>query len=440
MRAMETADFPPAAVEPQMRFFNTLLEENFATGRGASGVRVTPATALASTAVLGCVRVLSESIAALPCHLYRRLPGGGKERAIGHPIERLVSRQPNSWQSSFEWRETCMTHLCLWGNAYSEKVYDFQGLVQELRPLHPSRMTVDRLENGRLRYSYDETMGPPTIYSQNQIVHLRWMSADSIVGDVPIEISRDAIGVARACEMHAARFFGNGARPGVVLETEGTLSPEAAERLRENWERVHRGPDKAQKTAILTGGLKAHELGVTNEQSQFLEARRYQTEEICRIYRVPPHMVQDLSRSSFSNIEHQGLDFVQHTLLPWIRRWESAIVRDLIDEDDKYFVEFDVRGLLRGDAATRAAYYSTMSSLGVLSINEIREFESLNPVEGGDERFVQLNMQTLANAVNNPSPQGPVPEPAPTPLSLSPPSNEKKSKARTRRRKKKDTP
>jgi phage portal protein BeeE len=181
-------------------------------------------------------------------------------------------------------------------------------------------------------------------------------------------------------------------------------------------------------------------LGVTNEQSQFLEARRYQTEEICRIYRVPPHMVQDLSRSSFSNIEHQGLDFVQHTLLPWIRRWESAIVRDLIDEDDKYFVEFDVRGLLRGDAATRAAYYSTMSSLGVLSINEIREFESLNPVEGGDERFVQLNMQTLANAVNNPSPQGPVPEPAPTPLSLSPPSNEKKSKARTRRRKKKDTP
>lgn len=387
-----------AAYRPEVRFFNGMRDEDYGSGRGASGVRITPDNAIESAAILGCVRVLAESIAALPLHLYRRLPNGGKERASDHPLSRILGAAPNGWQTSFEWRETSMGHLCLWGNAYSEIRSGAVGAVSELWPLHPSRMDVERIENQRLRYVYTEPDGRKTVYTQDQIFHVRWLSFDGINGAVPVSLFREAIGVARACEMHAARYFGNGARPGVVLETDSNLTPEAARELRENWERVHRGPDKNGKTAVLTGGLRAHELGQSNEASQFIEARRFQIEEICRAYRVPPHLVQSLERATFSNIEQQSLDFVQHTLLGWIRRWESAIARDLLT-DDSLFVEFDVRGLLRGDAATRAAYYNTMATLGVLSVNEIRSLESLNPVEGGDSRFVQLNMQPLAAAV-----------------------------------------
>jgi hypothetical protein len=221
------------------------------------------------------------------------------------------------------------------------------------------------------------------------------MSGDGVVGMVPVELARDAVGLARACEIHGASFFGNGARPGVVLETDATLTPEAAQMLRENWERVHRGADRSNRTAVLQGGLKAHELGGNNHESQFLESRRFQVEEICRLFRVPPHLVGDLTRSSFSNIEQQSIDFVQHTLLPWLRRFETTFARDLITDNKTYFAEFDTRGLLRGDAAARGSYYQTLWGLGVASVNEIRSWENLNPVDGGDARFVPLNFSTL---------------------------------------------
>lgn len=392
--AAENASVRHAA---EVRFFNGLLDEDYGSGRGASGVRITPDTAIQTTAVLGCSRVLAESVAALPIRLYRRKEDGGKERVTDHPLAQILGRQPNGWQTSFEWLETSMLHLCLWGNAYSEIRSGTAGAVSELWPLHPSRMSVERIENGRLRYIYREPDGRETVYTQDQIMHVRWLSSDSTVGMVPVELCREAIGVARACELHAARHFGNGARPGVVLETEANLTAEAARELRQNWERVHRGPDRSGKTAVLMGGLKAHELGQSNESSQFVASRRFQIEEICRVYRCPPHLVQSLERATFSNIEQQSLDFVQHTLLGWIRRWESAIARDLIT-DDSMFVEMDVRGLLRGDALTRASYYNTMATLGVLSINEIRNLESLNPVPGGDTRLVQLNMTPLQPA------------------------------------------
>jgi len=288
-----------------------------------------------------------------------------------------------------------MIHLGLYGNCYSEICAGAAGAISELIPLHPSRMQVERIENGRLRYTYTEPSGSKTVYAQDQILHIRWMSNDGIVGQVPIDLGKEAIGLARACEMHGARYFGNGARPGIVLETDGNLAAEAAERLRENWERMHRGPDKSSKTAVLTGGLKAHELGSTNTDSQFLEARRFQVEEICRLYRVPPHLVQSLDRATFSNIEQQSLDFVQYSVLPWLRRFESAFTRDLITQPEEYFVEFDVRGLLRGDVAARSQYLTSMIDRGVMSVNEARAAESLNPVEGGDSHFFPLNMTTV---------------------------------------------
>ena len=371
-------------------------------GRGnAAGVRIDPETALRSTVVLACVRVLSSSVAGLPLHLYRRLPDGGKELARENPLYRVLHDTPNSWQTSYEWREQLMLHLLTHGQAFVE--IGGAGEQTQLVVLHPSRMKVDRVENGRLRYTYREASGQSTVYAQDAIMMLRWLSDDGVNGLVPVELAKDAIGLSRACEIHGAAFFGNGARPGVVLSTDQMLSPETAENTRNQWERAHRGPDRAHRTAVLQGGLKVNELGGNNQEAQFLEARRFQVEEVCRLYGVPPHLVGDLSRSSYSNIEQQSLDYLQNGLMPWLRRIESAISRDLIADGD-LFAEFDTRGALRADAAGRAAYYSQMATLGVLSVNDIRSAENMNPVEGGDERFVQLNMTTLTKAAAEPEP------------------------------------
>ena len=364
-------------------------------GRNPSGVRVDPESALRATVVLACVRVLSASVAGLPLHLYRRLASGGKELARENPLYRVLHTTPNEWQTSYEWRETLMLHLLTHGNAYCE--IRGAGESRQLIPLHPSRMKVDRLPTGRLRYTYREDGGASTVYSQDAVMHLRWLSDDGVNGMVPVEVAGDAIGFARALEIHGAAFFGNGARPGLVLTTDQMLSPEAAENTRNQWERAHRGPDRSHRVAVLQGGLKIDSFGGNNQESQFLESRRFAVEEVCRIYGVPPHLVGDLSRSSFSNIEQQSLDYVQNGLMPWLRRFESAITRDLLT-DDETFAEFDVRGALRADAAGRSAFYSTMAQLGVFSVNEIRGLENLNPVDGGDIRVVPLNYQTLEQA------------------------------------------
>jgi HK97 family phage portal protein len=381
-------------------------------GRNPSGVKVDAETALRSTVVLACIRVLSTSVAGLPLHLYRRLPGGGKEVAREHPLYRLLHSQPNSWQTSFEWREQLMLHLLSHSEAYNEKVYA-SGQLSELVPLHPSRMKPERIENGRLRYKYREDSGGTTTYAQDAILVVRGMSDDGVNGMSMIELARDAIGLARALEIHGATFFGNGARPGVILSTDQTLSPEAAENTRNQWERAHRGADRAHKTAVLQGGLKVTELGGNNQEAQYLEARRFAVEECCRIFGVPGHLIGDLTRSSFSNIEQQSQDFLTNGLMPWLRRIESSITRDLLDGDDEYFAEFDTRGVLRADAAGRAAFYQSLWNMGVVSVNELRSWENMNPVDGGDTRFVQLNMTTLdkAAAVPEPIPAAVVEEP-----------------------------
>jgi HK97 family phage portal protein len=367
------------------------------SNRNPSGVKVDAETALRSTVVLACIRVLSTSVAGLPLHLYRRLPGGGKEIAREHPLYRLLHTQPNSWQTSFEWREQMMLHLLSHGFALDEKVYS-GGAITEIVPLHPSRVKTEQLENNRLRYTYREASGSSTVYTQDAILAVRGMSDDGVNGMSMIELARDAIGLARALEIHGATFFGNGARPGVILSTDQMLSPEAAENTRNQWERAHRGADRAHKTAVLQGGLKVSELGGNNQEAQYLEARRFAVEECTRIFGVPGHLVGDLTRSSFSNIEQQSQDFLTNGLTPWLRRIESSITRDLLEGDDEYFAEFDTRGMMRADAAGRSAFYTSLWNLGVASVNEIRAWENLNPVESGDVRFVQLNMTTLDKA------------------------------------------
>jgi HK97 family phage portal protein len=273
-------------------------------------------------------------------------------------------------------------------------------------------MEEERLENGQIRYLYREPDGRQTVYRQEQIFALRYTTSDGIHPIPTYRLFQNAIGLAQALEAHGATYFGNGARPGIVLQSDNPIPVEAAERLREQWERMHRGPDRAHRTAVLPNGVKAHELSQSNEAAQFLETRQYQVIEICRAFRVPPHMIQDLTRSTYSNIEVQGTEFVQHCLLPHLKRWEAAIARDLIDDDATYFAEHNVSGLLRGDHASRSAYYVSAIQNGWMSINEVREMENLNPLGvEGDKHFIQLNMTTLDKAGEEPPAPEPVAEP-----------------------------
>jgi HK97 family phage portal protein len=363
--------------------------------RTASGIRVNADTSMACSAYTACIRVISDSVSSLPLHLYERLPSGGKRKASENPIYRLLHQQPNPWQTAQEFRDW-MTGLYLhYGASYAEIRAGARGAVSELWPLHSSRMEVERVENGRLRYIYREPDGRVTTYRQEQIFALRFTTDDGIHPIPTYRLFQNAIGLSQALEAHGASYFGNGARPGIVLESDNPVPVEAAERLRESWERMHRGPDRAHRTAVLPAGVKAHELSQSNEAAQFLETRQYQVIEICRAFRVPPHMIQDLTRSTYSNIEVQGTEFVQHCLLPHLKRWEAAISRDLID-DERYFAEHNATGLLRGDHASRAQFYVSAIQNGWMSINEVREAENMNPLgPEGDKHFIQLNMTTL---------------------------------------------
>ena len=364
--------------------------------RTPSGIRVTADNSMACSAYTACIRVISDAVSSLPLHVYERLANGGKAKAPANPVYRLLHMQPNPWQTAQEFRDWMTGMYLHYGASYAEIRPGARGAISELWPLHSSRMEAERLEDGRLRYRYKEPSGKITVYSQDQIFALRFTTEDGIKPVPTYQLFRNAIGLAQALEAHGSTYFGNGARPGIVLESDNPIPAEASERLREQWERMHRGPDRAFRTAVLPNGVKAHELSGSNEAAQFLETRQYQVIEICRAFRVPPHMIQDLTRSTYSNIEVQGTEFVQHCLLPHLKRWEAAISRDLIVDDETYFAEHSVSGLLRGDHASRSAYYVSALQNGWMTVNEIRELENLNPIgPEGDKHFVQLNMTTL---------------------------------------------
>lgn len=369
---------------------------NDSPARGPAGVRITPETALQCSTVLACVRLIAENVATVPLHLYKRLPEGGKDRAREVPLYRLLNQQPNGWQTSFEFREMLTAHALLYGNAYAEIRSGTAGAVSELWPLHPSRMKVEQLEDGTLRYCYREQRGTETIYRQDQIFHLRWLSQDGVTGMLPITLSRDAIALAQALETHGGAYFGNACRLSGLMESDNPITVETAERLREQFERMHRGADRAHRTAVLPQGVHWKDVQSTNEASQFLETRQYQVIEICRAYRVDPSYVQDKTKVGYASQEQAAIDLVQQTLLPWFRRWESAITRDLVVKDDIFFAEFDTRGLLRGDLAAQANWLQTMLNTGIYSINECREVLNMNPIgPEGDQRYMQSNLTTM---------------------------------------------
>lgn len=363
--------------------------------KSQSGQVVNPETAMRVSAVYACIRVLAETVAQLPLIVYRRLPDGqGKERATDHPLWKLLHDAPNRWQTSFEFREMFMGHLCLRGNAYALKSRA-RGRLRELIPLHPDRVQVKQEDDLRLTFEVSLKDGTVKKYEQKDIFRLNGLSFNGFTGINPIRYAREAIGLSLATEQHGSLLFKNGAQPIGVLTHPQTLTPEAGKKLKESWQEAHSG-DNQFKTALLEEGLAWKPLGMTSEDSQFLETRKFQRNAIASIFRVPPHKIGDLERATFSNIEQQSIEFVTDSLMPYLRRWEQSITRDLVlpVERGEIFVEFLVDGLLRGDSKARGKFYVEMVTNGLLSPNEIREMENRNPYEGGDEFIRQLNTQT----------------------------------------------
>ena len=380
----------------------------FIFGKADSGEKVDEKTAMQIATVYACVRLLADSVAQLPLFLYKDEEDGRSSKAVKHPLYKILYRQPNPEMTSFSFREVMMTHLLLWGNAYAQIVRDGKNNIIGLYPLLPENVEVDRGENGKLFYTYhaytDEVPNMKNndiVFRREEILHVVGLGFNGLVGFSPIAMMKNVLGATIAVEKYGRVFFKNGAQPMGVLEHLGVLKN--PEKIRQNWTEVYGGASKAHSVAVLEEGMSYKPISLPPEDSQFLSTREFDVEEICRIIRVPPHMVQSLKRSTFSNIEHQSVDFVVHTLDPWLLRIEQAIIKDLLLENEKdvYYPKFNVDGLLRGAVNERMRAYSIGVTNGFLSPNEVRRKENLPPIpaeEGGDFYLVNGSYTRLRSA------------------------------------------
>jgi len=381
---------------------------SFLFGGSTSGKAVNERSSMQMTAVYACVRILAEAIAGLPLHLYRHGDDSSKHKAKDHPLYTLLHSEPNAEMTSFVFRETLMTHLLLWGNAYAQIIRNGKGQVAALYPLMPNRMQVDRDKSGKLYYQYTTSaedaptmQGNSVVLDASEVLHIPGLGFDGLVGYSPIAMAKNAIGMAIACEEYGAKFFANGAAPSGVLEHPGTVKDPS--RLRDTWQGQFGGSSNSHKVAVLEEGMKYTPISISPEQAQFLQTRKFQINEIARIFRVPPHMVGDLEKSSFSNIEQQSLEFVKYTLDPWVIRWEQALSRALLASDEKqtHFFRFNVEGLLRGDYQSRMGGYATARQNGWMSANDIRSLEDMDLItdeDGGNLYLINGNMLPLSRA------------------------------------------
>ena len=382
---------------------------SFLFGRTTSGKPVNERTAMQTTAVYACVRILAEAVASLPLHVYEYQDDGGKKLVHDHPLYYLLHDEPNPEMTSFVFRETLMSHLLIWGNAYAQVIRDGAGRVLGLYPLLPDKMEVQRDDRGNIYYVYSRNSDENPMFKEygniklkaEDVLHIPGLGFDGLIGYSPIAMAKNAVGMTLAYEEYGASFFANGANPGGVLEHPGVLKDPS--KVRESWNSVYRGVNNAHKIAVLEEGMKYQQIGIPPEEAQFLETRKFQINEIARLYRIPPHMVGDLDKSSFSNIEQQSLEFVKYTLDPWVIRWEQSLQRSLLlpGEKGKYFIKLNVDGLLRGDYQSRMNGYAVGRQNGWFSANDIREMENMNPIpdeEGGNLYLINGAMTKLADA------------------------------------------
>lgn len=366
--------------------------------RVKSGVHVNDETAMRVTAYLAAVKIIAETVASLPLHLYRAQEGV-RERATNHPLYEVLHDQANPEMTAYTFREVVQGHICNWGNGYAYIDRDGAGRVTALWPLLPDRTWPDRDEKGNLFYwtrlpKTDE----PRKLDPFDVLHIPGFGFDGICGYNPVRLAAEAIGLSIASEEFGAKFFGDGATPSVVIEYPGKLKGEALQEFKKRAKESYQGLSNAHKIMILEEGLKIHQMTIPPDAAQFLETRKFQVGEIARIFRIPPHMLGDLERATFSNVEHQSIEFVQYTIRPWLVRWEQAIRMKLLSQRERrmgYYAMFNVNGLLRGDVKSRYESYTQALNNGWMSPNEVRELEDMNPYAGGDAYHMQVNMGTI---------------------------------------------
>ena len=379
----------------------------FSFGMAGSGKSVNARTAIQVSAVYACVRVIAETVASLPFSVFEQ-DKTGSQKALDHPLYRILHDEPNTEMTSFVWREAMLTHLLLWGNSYSQILRAGRGNIVGLYPLLPDHMEVDRDDKGKLTYTYSTTNGQTVKLRPEDVLHIPGLGFDGIMGYSPIAIERNAVGLSIAAEEFGGKFFGNGATPSGILTHPNTVKNPKA--LRESWMEAYGGSSNANRVAILEEGMTFTRISMPNNEAQFLETRKFQVEEICRIYRVPPHMIADLEHATFSNIEHQSIDFAVHTIRPWLVRIEQAINRALFSEKEKgrFYCQFNLDGLMRGSYKERMEGYSIARQNGWMSANDIRQLENQNPIpdeDGGNAYLVNGNMISVRRAAQNLAPE-----------------------------------
>lgn len=373
----------------------------FSFGMAGSGKSVNARTAIQVSTVYACVRVIAETVASLPFSVFEQ-DKTGSQKALDHPLYRILHDEPNPEMTSFVWREAMLTHLLLWGNSYSQILRAGRGSVIGLYPLLPDHMEVDRDDKGKLTYTYSTTSGEQVKLRPEDVLHIPGLGFDGIMGYSPIAVERNAVGLSIAAEEFGGKFFGNGATPSGILTHPNTVKNPKA--LRESWMEAYGGSSNANRVAILEEGMTFTRISMPNNEAQFLETRKFQVEEICRIYRVPPHMIADLEHATFSNIEHQSIDFAVHCIRPWLVRIEQSVNRALFSEKEKgrFYCQFNLDGLMRGSYKERMEGYSIARQNGWMTANDIRNLENQNPIpkeDGGDALLVNGNMIPVSLAM-----------------------------------------
>ena len=394
--------FPGLFASARVDGVDLVPQQNFASWVSSMGGRQTSAgtmvntkTALGLSAVRACVTLLAESVAQLPCELYRRDEDGGRKRATDHPVYDLIHASPNRKDTSFEYYEQAQGALGLEGNYYALIERDGAGYPTELIPIHPKKVRVLKGNDGLPYYHLIEV---GETLPMSMIHHIKDFSIDGFVGLSRLETNADALGLAMATEQHASAVFQRGATMSGVIERprEATAIADqaAVDRLLAKFAERHAGLRNMFSVALLQEGMTYRQLAMDNDKAQLLESRNFGVNEVCRLYKIPPHMIQQLDKATFNNIEHMGLQFVIYTLLPWIKRHESAMMRDLLlrDERKDLYIEFNVSGLLRGDQKSRYESYAIGRNWGWLSVNDIRRLENMPPIPGGDRYLTPLNM------------------------------------------------
>lgn len=364
-----------------------------------SGETVTTDTAMNIAAVYACVRILSNHVAMLPLQLYQEVRGK-KKRIHDHPIARLIETRPNPYMTPFQFKQTMEAHRQLYGNAYAEIEWGKDGYPKALWILNPlvTKVVMEKDNHGNLkRYLIQTTLvnGKVVYLPYTSVLHIRGLSTSGIVGKSPIDVARETIGIQIAGQKFTGKFYANGTMSSGVLKVPQTLKPEAKQVIRQEWEKFNNGIDNSHRVAILDAGLDYQSLGIKQCDAQYIETQKFSIAEIARIFNVPPHMLADLERATFSNIEQQSLEFVRDTLSPLLISWEQELQYQLFTEDEinikKYYFKFNLNSLLRGDSTNRAAYYEKMINLGIYSINEVRELEDKDKIKNGDKHYMSLN-------------------------------------------------